>query len=130
MIPNKNLYDPVMYLINQNIKRHFNANPPGSGDSSHEKNYIEGCTISRDHYGRVTSVSGWEYIEHTISYNNRGIIDMVDIKHLITGKHLQIRLMYDDKNWLIEVEPEIMDEGTGEAGKINVPDVTEDYHSP
>lgn len=127
MIAHNNLYDPVMYLINNSIKRHFNANG-GSGDAGTGKRYIEGVTLSRDSRGRLKSVNGWEYIDYELNYSVRGLLESVDIKHRLTEKHLQIRLIYDDKQLLIEVEPEIMNPGNGDPGKMDVDDVTEDYN--
>lgn len=115
-----------MYLIDSSIKRHFNAEHGPSAGGSGETHYIEGIKLNRDSRGRLSSVEGWEYIDYELTYSPRGILDIVDVRHRLTEKHLQIRLIYDDKMLLIEVEPEIMNPGTGDPGKMNVPNVTED----
>lgn len=125
-----NLYDPIMYLIQKQIKREFNARGGGStgeGGSSAPGDYIEPIRLYRDTRGRLNKVEGWEYIDTELTYGENGLLDKVDVKHRLTGKHLQITLKYDDKRLLEEVIPEILNAGSGEAGRINVPNVIEDY---
>jgi hypothetical protein len=131
MISHNNLFHPVMYLIDKNVKRHFNAmngGPTGEGGNKKPGEYIEGIRLERDAKGRLKTVTGWEYLKYDLTYATNGILEKVDVVHQLTGKHLQIRLIYDAKNWLIEVEPEILNEGTGEPGLIDLPNVNDDYY--
>lgn len=125
-----NLFHPVMYLIDKNVKRHFNAmegGPTGDGGKSADGGYIEGVKLNRDNKGRLVHVEGWEYLDYHLTYD-KNILSYVDVIHRLTGKHLRITLLFDDKNLLVEVEPELLDPGTGEPGQINIPSVTEDYN--
>lgn len=126
-----NLFHPVMYLIDKNVKRHFNAangGPTGEGGTgSTNKQYVEPIKLHRDTRGRLSMVEGWEYLDIELTYATNGLLDKVDVKHRLTGKHLQITLKYDGRRLLDEVIPELIDEGTGDPGKIDVPSVIEDY---
>lgn len=130
MNSHNNLYDPIVYLIQKYVKREFNSYYGGpTGQSGAGKgDYIEGITLQRDDKGRLQTVTGWEYIKYELTYRNDGLLDKVDAIHMITGKHLQIRLIYDNKKLLVEVEPQIMDEGTGDPGRIDLPNVLDDYY--
>lgn len=128
MLSHNNLYDPIMYLINKQIKRHFNVvNGGHTGEGGLGKEYLEPIKLVRDQRGRLSSVEGWEYIDYFLDYRQDGLLDFVDVIHRITGKQLRISLKYDDKFMLTEVIPEILEEGEGDAGKIDVPNVIEDY---
>lgn len=122
-----NLYDPIMYMIEQHVRREFNdlnGGPTGEKDSVLEhKEYIEGIKLHRDGKGRLQMVEGWFYLDYELSYNDKGLLSTVDARHKLTGKHLRISLLYDDKNILQEVDPEIISEGSGSPGKMNLPDV-------
>lgn len=124
MLSNNNLYAPVMYLIDKSIKKHFNSEHGGEKEGE----YIEGMQLVRDSTGRLQNVIGWEYLDYNLSYKPNGLLDKVDIIQKITGKHVQIRLIFDANNLLIEVEPELMNAGVGDPGYINAPNVTPDYH--
>lgn len=132
MISHNNLYDPIMYLIKKHMKRKINAaagGPTGEeGSPFYQKQYIEGYVLERDAKGRVYHVEGWEYIDIALNFADNGLLESVDAVNKLTGKHLQIRLIYDDKKLLIEVQPEIIDEGTGEQTVIDLPNVLNDYY--
>ena len=138
MINHNNLYHPVKYMIEKQVRRVFseeNGGPIGDGDGSLQaKEYIEGIKLERDARGRLATVTGWEYIKYTLNFANggamNGLLQSVDVVHQITGKHLNIELVYDDKRLLVEVRPKILDDGTGLPGKIDVPNVTTDYYAP
>lgn len=121
-----------MYLIDKHVKREFNSyqggGPTGEGGIGRPGEYIEGIKLERDAKGRLKTVRGWEYLTYELTYSQKGLLERVDVTHNLTGKHLQIRLIYDNKNLLIEVEPEILNNGSGEPGKIDIPNVTEDYY--
>lgn len=125
-ITHNNLYDPVMYLIDKHVKRAFNDFT--GGENGNGKDYIEGVRLERDSKGRLKTVTGWEYLTYELTYKPNSLLERVDVTHSLTGKHLQIRLYFDDRNLLVEVEPEILNEGTGDPGKINLPNVLEDYY--
>jgi hypothetical protein len=133
MISHNNLYDPIMYLIEKYMKRQINAGNGGptgeTGSPFLQKQYIEGYRLERDAKGRLYRVEGWEYIDITLNFAPDGLLESVDAVNKLTGKHLQIRLIYDSKKLLVEVEPEIIDAGTGEQTAIDLPDVFDDYYA-
>lgn len=126
MIANSNLYNPIMYLIDKAVTRHFGDSMGDYGNGKGE--YIEGMRLIRDDKKRLKSVEGWEHLDYNLTYTPKGMLDKVDIIHKVTGKHVQIRLIFDAQNLLIEVEPELMSAGSGDPGYIDVPNVTPDYN--
>jgi hypothetical protein len=129
-VKHNNLYDPVMYLIDKNVKRHFNKATGGSTSDSNgtlgNKQFIEPITLSRDSRGRLNKVDGYEYLTYELTYKDNGLLEVVDVTHKLTGKHLQITLEYDSRRLLTGVTPVIVDEGNGDPGEINIPDVIAD----
>lgn len=117
-----------MYMIDKQVKRHFNAYLGGSTREGNKfKQYVEPVKLIRDEKGRLATVEGWEYIDYNLNYGDDGILNTVDVTHRLTGKHLQITLKYNDKYLLEEVIPEIIEEGDGDPGSMDVPNVIEDY---
>lgn len=122
-----NLYYPVMYLMKQFMKRQ-DGGPGGEGSAAGPpKDFIEPIELHRNDKGMLEHVEGWSYVDTHLTYSDRGVLDYVDIKHRLTGKHLKIQLIYNDKLMLQKVIPEILDTGLGEPGEINIPDVIADY---
>lgn len=121
---NSNLYYPVMYLIEKSIKKHFGD---GNGPNTAVTETIEPVTLHRDPKGRLVQVEGWEYLDVDLTYGSKGILEVVDIVHRITAKHLRITLEYDEKLMLENVIPEIIEQGLGDPGEINLPDVISSY---
>lgn len=117
-------------MIDKQVKRHFNAaagGTTGDGNTKSQVNVIEPIKLHRDSRGRLNLVEGWEYIDIALDYASNGLLKKVDVTHKVTGKHLQLTLVYTSTRLLEEVIPEIMDPGEGEAGEIDVPNVIDSY---
>lgn len=123
------LFDPIMYMIDREVKRAFSRAEGGTDDSNVKprKEYIEPIKLSRDSRGRLTSVEGWEHVDAELKYSANGILDHVIVTQRLTEKQLKINLVYDERKLLQEVIPEILEEGSGDPGYIDIPSVIPDY---
>lgn len=133
-ISHNNLFDPVMYLIDKQVKRHFNAangGPSGEGGGGGTvvapKQYVEPIGLYRDSRGRLSRVEGWENVNYELTYLDNGQLGSVDVTQRITGKHLRFTLEYDNNRLLTGVVPELINEGSGESVQIDIPNAIEDY---
>lgn len=125
-ISHNNLYEPIMYILDNYFKRETRGNGGPNGEmvsKQDDTNYIEGVQLERDRSGRVTAVRGWEYVDYDLKFGRGGRLESVFVTHKLTGRHLQIKLHYNDRHQLEEVEPIMLSEGSGQPGKINIPKV-------
>lgn len=123
-----NLYDPIMYMIENGIKRWSNAQSGNVEDEGGNYQYVEPIELIRDSRMRLMQVSGWEHVDVFLNFNAKGMLETVMGVHKLTGRSIRYTLEYDDRRLLQRVIPENVDESNGDdPGKIDIPRAIEDY---
>ncbi|MEI4710720.1 hypothetical protein WAG12_12205 [Bacillus cereus] len=127
MIMQKNLYDPIMYLMKGLIDRQiYNGGKPMPGNDPNDvfkEGMTEGYTLIRDG-ARLSQVDGDKYLHYDLDFNNQGMLDKVILSHKITGKKMEIQLIYNAQKQLQRVQPRLLDKGSGILSDIPIPDVS------
>lgn len=127
MIMQKNLYDPIMYLMKGLIDREFyNGGKPMPGDDPNnvfKEGMTEGYTLIRDG-ARLSAVDGDKYLYYDLVFNEHGMLDKVILSHKITGKTMETQLIYNGKKQLERVQPRILNKGNGMLSDLAIPDVS------
>lgn len=122
------LYDPIMYMIENGIKRWSNAQSGNIEDEGGNYQYVEPIELIRDSRMRLMQVSGWEHVDVYLNFNTKGMLETVLGVHKLTGRSIRYTLEYDDRRLLQRVIPENVDESNGDdPGKIDIPKAIEDY---
>lgn len=127
MIMQKNLYDPIMYLMKGLIDREFySGGKPMPGDDPNnvfKEGMTEGYTLIRDG-ARLSAVDGDKYLYYDLVFNEHGMLDKVILSHKITGKTMETQLIYNGKKQLERVQPRILNKGNGMLSDLAIPDVS------
>ncbi|SIQ42315.1 hypothetical protein SAMN05878494_1369 [Bacillus cereus] len=127
MIMQKNLYDPIMYLMKGLIDREFySGGKPMPGDDPNnvfKEGMTEGYTLIRDG-ARLSAVDGDKYLYYDLVFNDNGMLDKVILSHKITGKTMETQLIYNGKKQLERVQPRILNKGNGMLSDLAIPDVS------
>lgn len=127
MIMQKNLYDPIMYLMKGLIDREFySGGKPMPGDDPNnvfKEGMTEGYTLIRDG-ARLSAVDGDKYLYYDLVFNDHGMLDKVLLSHKITGKMMEIQLIYNAKKQLERVQPRLLNKGNGMLSDLPIPDVS------
>ncbi|MGG4306731.1 hypothetical protein ABEW59_28885 [Bacillus wiedmannii] len=127
MIMQKNLYDPIMYLMKGLIDREFySGGKPMPGDDPNnvfKEGMTEGYTLIRDG-ARLSAVDGDKYLYYDLVFNDNGLLDKVILSHKITGKTMETQLIYNGKKQLERVQPRLLNKGNGMLSDLAIPDVS------
>lgn len=127
MIMQKNLYDPIMYLMKGLIDREFySGGKPMPGDDPNnvfKEGMTEGYTLIRDG-ARLSAVDGDKYLYYDLVFNEHGMLDKVILSHKITGKTMETQLIYNGKKQLERVQPRLLNKGNGMLSDLPIPDVS------
>lgn len=127
MIMQKNLYDPIMYLMKGLIDREFySGGKPMPGDDPNnvfKEGMTEGYTLIRDG-ARLSAVDGDKYLYYDLVFNDNGMLDKVILSHKITGKTMETQLIYNGKKQLERVQPRLLNKGNGMLSDLPIPDVS------
>lgn len=127
MIMQKNLYDPIMYLMKGLIDREFySGGKPMPGDDPNnvfKEGMTEGYTLIRDG-ARLSAVDGDKYLYYDLVFNDNGMLDKVILSHKITGKTMETQLIYNGKKQLERVQPRLLNKGNGMLSDLAIPDVS------
>ncbi|MBJ8115388.1 MULTISPECIES: hypothetical protein [Bacillus] len=127
MIMQKNLYDPIMYLMKGLIDREFySGGKPMPGDDPNnvfKEGMTEGYTLIRDG-ARLSAVDGDKYLYYDLVFNEHGMLDKVILSHKITGKTMETQLIYNGKKQLERVQPRLLNKGNGMLSDLAIPDVS------
>ncbi|PFV05687.1 hypothetical protein COL10_23800 [Bacillus cereus] len=127
MIMQKNLYDPIMYLMKGLIDREFySGGKPMPGDDPNnvfKEGMTEGYTLIRDG-ARLSAVDGDKYLYYDLVFNDNGMLHKVILSHKITGKTMETQLIYNGKKQLERVQPRILNKGNGMLSDLAIPDVS------
>ncbi|MFV8520922.1 hypothetical protein [Bacillus sp. SBS7] len=127
MIMQKNLYDPIMYLMKGLIDREFySGGKPVPGDDPNnvfKEGMTEGYTLIRDG-ARLSAVDGDKYLYYDLVFNDNGMLDKVILSHKITGKTMETQLIYNGKKQLERVQPRLLNKGNGMLSDLAIPDVS------
>lgn len=115
-ITNNSLFEPIMYMINESIKRN------NKRKETHDFDYVEGVTLHRKPDNTLDFVDGSKYMKTTLKYNDNGTLGTVHILDKTTGKELLWTLTYEDF-MLKSAIPEILNNGSGAIGEIGLPEV-------
>ncbi|CAM4354466.1 hypothetical protein BAMA_15730 [Bacillus manliponensis] len=128
MIMQKNLFDPIMYMMKELIDREVYAGgkqmPGDDPNNTFEKTMMEGYTLIRDGSGRLDQVDGDKYLHYDLVFSSQGILDKVMLSHKVTGKQLEIQLIYNAQKQLERVQPRIINKGNGMLSDLPIPDVS------
>ncbi|MBY7115137.1 hypothetical protein ILT06_30500 [Bacillus sp. 17RED48] len=127
MIMQKNLYDPIMYLMKGLIDREFySGGKPMPGDDPNnvfKEGMTEGYTLIRNG-ARLSAVDGDKYLYYDLVFNDDGMLDKVILSHKITGKTMETQLIYNGKKQLERVQPRLLNKGNGMLSDLAIPDVS------
>ncbi|PEM50873.1 hypothetical protein [Bacillus wiedmannii] len=127
MIMQKNLYDPIMYLMKGLIDREFySGGKPMPGDDPNnvfKEGMTEGYTLIRDG-ACLSAVDGDKYLYYDLVFNDNGLLDKVILSHKITGKTMETQLIYNGKKQLERVQPRLLNKGNGMLSDLAIPDVS------
>ncbi|AEA19630.1 MULTISPECIES: hypothetical protein [Bacillus cereus group] len=127
MIMQKNLYDPIMYLMKGLIDRQiYNGGKPMPGNDPNDvfkESMTEGYTLIRDG-ARLSAVDGDKYLHYDLAFNSQGMLEKVLISHKVTGKEMEIQLIYNAQKQLERVQPRLLNKGNGILSDLPIPDVS------
>ncbi|EOQ31950.1 hypothetical protein KQ1_02088 [Bacillus cereus BAG3O-1] len=127
MIMQKNLYDPIMYLMKGLIDREFYSGgkpmPDDDPNNVFKEGMTEGYTLIRDG-ARLSAVDGDKYLYYDLVFNEHGMLDKVILSHKITGKTMETQLIYNGKKQLERVQPRLLNKGNGMLSDLAIPDVS------
>lgn len=103
MIMQKNLYDPIMYLMKGLIDRQiYTGGKPMPGNDPNDvfkEGMTEGYTLIRDG-ARLSAVDGDKYLHYDLAFNAHGMLEKVLVSHKVTGKEMEIQLIYNAQKQL------------------------------
>ncbi|EEM31548.1 hypothetical protein bthur0003_59670 [Bacillus thuringiensis serovar thuringiensis str. T01001] len=123
----KNLYDPIMYLMKGLIDRQiYNGGKPMPGNDPNDvfkESMTEGYTLIRDG-ARLSAVDGDKYLHYDLAFNSQGMLEKVLISHKVTGKEMEIQLIYNAQKQLERVQPRLLNKGNGILSDLPIPDVS------
>ncbi|EJR57235.1 MULTISPECIES: hypothetical protein [Bacillus cereus group] len=127
MIMQKNLYDPIMYLMKGLIDREFySGGKPMPGNDPNDvfkEGMTEGYTLVRDG-ARLSAVVGDKYLHYDLVFNGQALLEKVLISHKITGKKMEMQLIYNANKQLDRVQPRLINKGSGMLSDLPIPDVS------
>ncbi|KAB2382186.1 hypothetical protein CN544_24755 [Bacillus toyonensis] len=127
MIMQKNLYDPIMYLMKGLIDRQiYTGGKPMPGNDPNDvfkEGMTEGYTLIRDD-ARLSAVDGDKYLHYDLAFNSQGMLEKVLISHKVTGKEMEIQLIYNAQKQLERVQPRLLNKGNGILSDLPIPDVS------
>ncbi|MEI4651776.1 hypothetical protein WAG28_28680 [Bacillus cereus] len=117
----------MMYLMKGLIDREFySGGKPMPGDDPNnvfKEGMTEGYTLIRDG-ARLSAVDGDKYLYYDLVFNDHGMLDKVLLSHKITGKMMEIQLIYNAKKQLERVQPRLLNKGNGMLSDLPIPDVS------
>ncbi|MFY0127857.1 hypothetical protein ACRS52_06315 [Bacillus cytotoxicus] len=126
MIMQKNLYDPIMYMMKGLIDREFySGGKPMPGNDPNDvfkEGMTEGYTLIRDG-SRLSEVDGDKYLHYDLVFDKQGLLNKVLLSHKVTGKVMEIQLIYNTQKQLERVQPRILNKGNGMLSDLPIPDV-------
>ncbi|HDR7890849.1 TPA: hypothetical protein QCY29_003203 [Bacillus toyonensis] len=127
MIMQKNLYDPIMYLMKGLINREFYSGgkpiPGNDPNDVFKEGMTEGYTLIRDGT-RLSAVDGDKYLHYDLAFNAHSMLEKVLVSHKVTGKEMEIQLIYNAQKQLERVQPRLLNKGSGILSDLTIPDVS------
>ncbi|MBZ8124539.1 hypothetical protein [Bacillus thuringiensis] len=127
MIMQKNLYDPIMYLMKGLIDREFYSGgkpiPGNDPNDVFKGGMTEGYTLIRDG-ARLSAVDGDKYLHYDLAFNAHSMLEKVLVSHKVTGKEMEIQLIYNAQKQLERVQPRLLNKGNGILSDLTIPDVS------
>ncbi|AFU18089.1 hypothetical protein MC28_G356 (plasmid) [Bacillus thuringiensis MC28] len=123
----KNLYDPIMYLMKGLINREFYSGgkpiPGNDPNDVFKEGMTEGYTLIRDGT-RLSAVDGDKYLHYDLAFNAHSMLEKVLVSHKVTGKEMEIQLIYNAQKQLERVQPRLLNKGSGILSDLTIPDVS------
>lgn len=83
----------------------------------------EGYTLVRDG-ARLSAVDGDKYLHYDLVFNGQALLEKVIISHKITGKKMEMQLIYNTNKQLDRVQPRLINKGNGMLSDLPIPDVS------
>jgi hypothetical protein len=123
---NKNLFDPVAYMLRAFKRREMSALIE-NGQPYADDALIEGYTLERDQDGILRFVIGDEVFDYTLVYSSDMILQEVIVENKVTNKVFSWQLIYED-GILVRVQPSGVHDAIGTYPDYDPGDATdEDY---